>query len=198
MFAKKEVAPLRRRLAEIDREVKQGKLDADAVALQASEILVALKKLGEPLLSKEEAFLQQHKYAVHSASQHTHTLSLADLAAQRTAEPCNAECPAVQVGISIRVRDCGGGRRRSGEVCERRRRRCELRPAERVDAHSRTAKGHAAERPRPRERQAHGQSGTRARDRQRRTLGADAHEHAARVPAVRCAHWLHACCMLAQ
>ena len=63
MFAKKEPAALRRRLAEIDRDVKLGKLDTTAVATQVAEILFALKKLGEPLAPKEEAFLQQHKSA---------------------------------------------------------------------------------------------------------------------------------------
>ena len=63
MFAKKEPAALRRRLAEIDRDVKLGKLDFATVSDQAAEILVALKKLGEPLEPKEEKFLQQHKSA---------------------------------------------------------------------------------------------------------------------------------------
>ena len=31
--------------------------------LQAAEILIALKKLGEPLAPKEETFLEQHKSA---------------------------------------------------------------------------------------------------------------------------------------
>ena len=63
MFAKKEPAALRRRLAEMDRDVKLGKRDADSVTAQAVEILVALKRLGEPLSDKENAFLQQHKSA---------------------------------------------------------------------------------------------------------------------------------------
>ena len=61
MFAKKEPAALRRRLAEIDRDVKLGKLDFANVSAQAAEILVALKRLGEPLAPKEEAFLAQNK-----------------------------------------------------------------------------------------------------------------------------------------
>ena len=61
MFAKKEPAALRRRLAEIDRDVKLGKLDFANVSAQAAEILVALKRLGEPLGPKEEAFLAQNK-----------------------------------------------------------------------------------------------------------------------------------------
>jgi len=63
LFAKKEPAALRRRLAEIDRDVKLGKLDGTTVSAQAVEILVALKKLGEPLAAKEEAFLQQNRSA---------------------------------------------------------------------------------------------------------------------------------------
>lgn len=61
MFAKKEPAALRRRLAEIDRDVQLGKIKFSDVSGQAAEILVALKKLGETLLPKEEAFLSSHK-----------------------------------------------------------------------------------------------------------------------------------------
>ena len=46
---------------EIDRDVKLGKLDFANVSAQAAEILVALKRLGEPLAPKEEAFLAQNK-----------------------------------------------------------------------------------------------------------------------------------------
>jgi hypothetical protein len=60
LFAKKEPQALRRRLAEIDQDVKLKKVEFAAVADQAAEILVALKKLGEPLKPKEEAFLQQN------------------------------------------------------------------------------------------------------------------------------------------
>jgi hypothetical protein len=63
LFAKKEPAALRRRLTELDRDVKLGKLDAAVVSEQATEILVALKKLGEPLDAKEEAFLQKNASA---------------------------------------------------------------------------------------------------------------------------------------
>lgn len=59
MFANKEPAALRRRLAELDRDVKLGKLDAAVCGEQAAEILIALKKLGEPLEAKEEAFLKK-------------------------------------------------------------------------------------------------------------------------------------------
>ena len=81
MFATKKPAALRQRLAEIDRDVKlvahsptrtmrshtshpvslprltsfdQGKYSFADVTTQATEILVALKKLGEPLQPKEE------------------------------------------------------------------------------------------------------------------------------------------------
>jgi len=60
MFATKKPAALRQRLAEIDRDVKLGKYSFADVTTQATEILVALKKLGEPLQPKEEAFLQQN------------------------------------------------------------------------------------------------------------------------------------------
>ena len=63
LFANKEGPALRRRLAEMDRDVKLGKLDSAVVAEQATEILVALKKLGEPLAAKEEAFLEANRSA---------------------------------------------------------------------------------------------------------------------------------------
>lgn len=63
MFARKQPAQLRRRLTEIDRDVKLGKLDFAAVSTQAAEILIALKKLGEKIEPKEEAFLAQHMTA---------------------------------------------------------------------------------------------------------------------------------------
>ena len=58
LFAKKEPAALRRRLAELDRDVKLGKLDEAQTKAQKLEILVALKKLKEPLDAAEEAFLK--------------------------------------------------------------------------------------------------------------------------------------------
>lgn len=66
LFAQKQPAALRRRLAEIDRDVKLAKLDFDAVKAQAAEILTALKKLGEPLSAKEAAFLERHQTAALS------------------------------------------------------------------------------------------------------------------------------------
>ena len=63
MFAKKEPAALRRRLAEIDRDVKLGKRDQASCQDQVIEILVALKRLGDTLSNGEAKFLQQHKTA---------------------------------------------------------------------------------------------------------------------------------------
>ena len=68
MFAKKEPAALRRRLAEIDRDVKLGKLDFSTVSSQAAEILVALKKLGEPLEPKEEVRARPHPFLLLCAN----------------------------------------------------------------------------------------------------------------------------------
>ena len=72
LFASKQPAALRRRLAELDRDVRLGKLSVEECSAQASEILVALKKLGETLQPKEEAFLQQHKTETLSAFEEVH------------------------------------------------------------------------------------------------------------------------------
>lgn len=45
---------------QVERDVKVGKMDADLGTLQMVEILSALQKLGEPLTSKEQAFLASH------------------------------------------------------------------------------------------------------------------------------------------
>uniref|UniRef100_A0A7S0NUA9 Beta-catenin-interacting ICAT domain-containing protein n=1 Tax=Calcidiscus leptoporus TaxID=127549 RepID=A0A7S0NUA9_9EUKA len=66
LFAQKQPAALRRRLDEIDRDVKLGKVQFDDVAEQAAEILMALKRLGEPLAAKEETFLTKHRTATMS------------------------------------------------------------------------------------------------------------------------------------
>lgn len=63
LFAGKQRPALRRRLAEMNRDLKLGKLEFAVVSPQAAEILVALKKLGEPLDAKEEEFLAKHKSA---------------------------------------------------------------------------------------------------------------------------------------
>ena len=54
---------MRRRLAEMERDAKLGKLTADAYDGMKSEMLVALKKLGETLSASEEAFLGLNKSA---------------------------------------------------------------------------------------------------------------------------------------
>ena len=72
LFARKEPAALRLKLSNLDRDVKLGKFALADVAPQVCEILTALKKLGEPLDAKEEAFL---------ASQTTAGSSLADFVA---------------------------------------------------------------------------------------------------------------------
>ena len=63
LFAKKEPMELRKRLANIDRDVKLGKIQFESVSAQAAEILIALKKLGERLEPREEAFLAKNKTA---------------------------------------------------------------------------------------------------------------------------------------
>ena len=63
LFASKQPAAMRRRLAEMERDVKLGKLAAEAFDGMKSEMLVALKKLGEPLSASEEAFLGANKSA---------------------------------------------------------------------------------------------------------------------------------------
>jgi hypothetical protein len=48
---------------EMERDVKLGKLAPEAFDGMKSEMLVALKKLGEPLSASEEAFLGANKSA---------------------------------------------------------------------------------------------------------------------------------------
>ncbi|XP_033097837.1 protein LZIC-like [Anneissia japonica] len=57
LFAKKQPGQLRQRLAEIDRDVKIGKLPSEIHVQQKLEILTALKKLGDKLQPPEIAFL---------------------------------------------------------------------------------------------------------------------------------------------
>ena len=49
LFASKQPAAMRRRLAEMERDVKLGKLTRESYETMQAEMLVALKKLGEPL-----------------------------------------------------------------------------------------------------------------------------------------------------
>ncbi|BFZ23904.1 hypothetical protein BsWGS_26943 [Bradybaena similaris] len=60
LFAKKEPGQLRTRLADISRDEKIGKLSKQQAAQQSVEILMALKKLGEPLTAAEVGYLQQN------------------------------------------------------------------------------------------------------------------------------------------
>jgi len=57
MFAKKQPDQLRIKLAQVERDSKVGKLSPETYVTQKSEILVALRKLGEPLTAQEEQFL---------------------------------------------------------------------------------------------------------------------------------------------
>jgi len=63
LFASKQPAAMRRRLAEMERDVKLCKLEASSFDSMKSEMLVALKKLGEKLTPSEEAFLSANKSA---------------------------------------------------------------------------------------------------------------------------------------
>ncbi|PIK58320.1 hypothetical protein BSL78_04761 [Apostichopus japonicus] len=60
LFAKKQPGQLRQRLAEVERDHKVGKLPSDMFVQQKLEILTALKKLGDKLISTEEAFLSSN------------------------------------------------------------------------------------------------------------------------------------------
>eukprot|EP01120_Amphizonella_sp_Union-15-10_P013032 TRINITY_DN5974_c0_g1_i1.p1 TRINITY_DN5974_c0_g1~~TRINITY_DN5974_c0_g1_i1.p1 ORF type:complete len:186 (-),score=53.76 TRINITY_DN5974_c0_g1_i1:67-624(-) len=57
LFAKKEPGQLRSRLANLQRDVKLGKMSQPAYQQQAIEILTALKKLGETLSAEEQQYL---------------------------------------------------------------------------------------------------------------------------------------------
>uniref|UniRef100_A0A8C2JLA1 Leucine zipper and CTNNBIP1 domain containing n=1 Tax=Cyprinus carpio TaxID=7962 RepID=A0A8C2JLA1_CYPCA len=57
LFAKKQPGQLRTRLAELDCDVMVGKLPRDVYTQQKVEILTALRKLGEKLITEDEAFL---------------------------------------------------------------------------------------------------------------------------------------------
>ena len=66
LFAQKQPGQLRERLAELQRNVKLGKLTREAVTPQAVEILMALDRLGEELSPSERNFLTQHGSEVMS------------------------------------------------------------------------------------------------------------------------------------
>lgn len=63
LFAKKQPGQLRERLANLKRDLKLQKISEGVFNQQAVEMLMALKKLGEPLKTGEEDFLQQHTNA---------------------------------------------------------------------------------------------------------------------------------------
>lgn len=63
MFAKKQPGELRQRLAELERDMKIGKIAVDVGTQQKVEILTALKKLGESLSSAEMHFFEQNSSA---------------------------------------------------------------------------------------------------------------------------------------
>lgn len=57
LFAEKQTGGLRQSLAEIERDVKIGAASAQDHASRKTELLGALKRLGETLTESEEAFL---------------------------------------------------------------------------------------------------------------------------------------------
>lgn len=64
MFAKKDRGKLRGRLGAIQMNLKLGKVTREQATQQMAEVLVALKKLGEPLSADEQSFLEQNASAV--------------------------------------------------------------------------------------------------------------------------------------
>ena len=60
MFAARRPNDLRQKLAEIDRDLKIGKLPLDLGTPKKREILTALQKLDQPLSVEEVAWLAQH------------------------------------------------------------------------------------------------------------------------------------------
>ena len=76
-FAKREPGQLRERYAALERQHKLGKVPADAFAAQATELLSALKRLGEPLSPAEDAFLAQHRTAALASFEKVSAGSLA-------------------------------------------------------------------------------------------------------------------------
>lgn len=60
---KKKSGQLRERFTALERNHKLGKVSDAQYTLEATEILSALKRLGESLSPREEAFLAEHKTA---------------------------------------------------------------------------------------------------------------------------------------
>merc|ERR1711991_912489 len=63
LFAKREPGQLRERLAEMERDVKIGKISAQQQTEQKVEILTALRKLGEQISPEEAQFLSANSSA---------------------------------------------------------------------------------------------------------------------------------------
>eukprot|EP00047_Mylnosiga_fluctuans_P003069 m.227322 g.227322 ORF g.227322 m.227322 type:complete len:190 (-) comp11570_c0_seq1:70-639(-) len=63
MFAKREPGQLRARIAEMERDVKIGKISKEMQIEQTVEILTALRSLGEQISSEEANFLAKHSTA---------------------------------------------------------------------------------------------------------------------------------------
>lgn len=59
MFAQKQPDQLRKRLATLKRELDLKHISKDAFNQQASEVLLALQKLGTELSEQEKTFLEQ-------------------------------------------------------------------------------------------------------------------------------------------
>jgi hypothetical protein len=64
MFAKKDSGQLRGRLNAINMNLKLGRITREQCTMQAVEVLLALKKLGEKLSLEEQNFLDQNRSAV--------------------------------------------------------------------------------------------------------------------------------------
>eukprot|EP01108_Squamamoeba_japonica_P009167 TRINITY_DN8459_c0_g1_i1.p1 TRINITY_DN8459_c0_g1~~TRINITY_DN8459_c0_g1_i1.p1 ORF type:complete len:190 (-),score=74.99 TRINITY_DN8459_c0_g1_i1:16-585(-) len=62
-FAKREPGQLRQRYTALEREHKLGKISDGAFTQQALELLTALKRLGQELSAREEAFLGDNQTA---------------------------------------------------------------------------------------------------------------------------------------
>ena len=65
MFAQGDQSNLRKRLAVLKREEILKKISTPAYENEASEILVALKKMGEELSEEEQAFLDKRSSSRH-------------------------------------------------------------------------------------------------------------------------------------
>ena len=60
MFAKKQPSQLRERLSDLDRDLKFQKVTEQRFHQQKTEILTALKRLGDKLTPLEEGYLSQN------------------------------------------------------------------------------------------------------------------------------------------